>query len=139
MVLDLASGHIQSRLQGRRTVVVRTQSSGRGTTGLYIGTQNARRHFGRHLTAIELQLGHLHIHCELPPDFWLGHPEIRDQRLSDWLESRVFHSRSCRTPVPMMMIPAEKNSFELHPVSLPPVSRPGLARIGSASPRPARP
>ena len=118
-------------------MVVRTQSSGRGATGLYIGTRNARRHFKRHLRAIELQLGHLHIHCELPPDFWRGHPEIRDQRLSDWLESRVFHGRSCRAPVPMMMIPAEKNSFKLHSFLLPPVSAHGLVKIGSAS-APAR-
>lgn len=112
-------------------MVVRTQSSGRGTTGLYIGTRNARRHFRRHVKAIELQLGHLHIHCELAPDFWRGRPEIRDQRLSDWLESRVFHDRSCRAPVPMAMIPAERNSFKLHPLRMPPASAGTLVKIGA--------
>lgn len=118
-------------------MVVRTQSSGRGAIGLYIGTRNARRHFRRHLSGIELRLGHLHIHCELAPDFWRGHPEIRDQRLSDWLESKIFHGRSCRAPVPMMMIPGEKDSFQLHPIKLPSVSAHGLVKIGSAT-APAR-
>ena len=36
---------------------------------------------------IELQLGHLHIHCDLPPEFWQERPEICDPRLADWLFS----------------------------------------------------
>lgn len=109
-------------------MVVRTQSNGRQVTGLYIGTRNARRHFRKDLKGVELHLGHLHIHCDLTPEFWKGQPEIRDTRLGDWLESRIFHGRTCRKPVPMVLVPAEKNSFKLHPYKLPPVSITGLAK-----------
>lgn len=103
-------------------MVVKTQSNGRQITGLYIGTRNARRHFSKDVKGIELHLGHLHIHCDLGPDFWKGRPEIRDTRLGDWLESRIFHGRMRRSPVPMVLVPAEKNSFRLHPLQLPSVS-----------------
>lgn len=112
-------------------MVVRTQPSGRGTTGLYIGTRNARRYFKPNMQGIELQLGHIHIHCDLAQDFWRGRPEIFDSRLSDWLQSKVFHGRTCRTPVPMLMIPAENNCFELHVLTLPHVSAQGPVRIGA--------
>jgi hypothetical protein len=39
--------------------------------------------------------------------------------LSAWLESKVLHERSRRAPIPMLMVPAEKNSFKLHPIKLP--------------------
>jgi hypothetical protein len=101
-------------------LVVRTQSNGRGTTGLYIGTRNAKRYFKPQAPGVDLQLGHIHIHCALPPEFWNGRPEIFDSRLSAWLESKVYHARSGgRPPVPMLMIPAEKNSFKLQPMKLP--------------------
>jgi hypothetical protein len=100
-------------------LVVRTQSHGRGTTGLYIGTRNARRYFKRQAHGVDLQLGHIQIHCPLPPEFWEGRPEINDARLSQWLESKVYHERTGRPPIPMLMIPAEKNSFKLQPMKLP--------------------
>jgi len=103
-------------------LVVRTQSNGRGTTGLYIGTRNARRYFKRQAHGVDLQLGHIHIHCALPPEFWQGRPEIYDTRLSQWLESKVFHDRAGRAPIPMLMIPAERNSFKVQPMKLPRVS-----------------
>jgi len=100
-------------------MVVRTQSDGRIVTGLYIGVRNARRNFPKHTNSIELQIGHLHIHCELPPEFWRGQPHIRDPRLCDWLEAKMFHGRSCRTPVPMAMIRIAKGTFRLIPFRLP--------------------
>lgn len=104
-------------------MVVRTQSNGRGTTGLYIGTRNARRYFKRAAHGVDLQLGHIHIHCALPPEFWQGHPEIFDARLSQWLESKVYHDKARgHAPIPMLMIPAEKNSFKLQPMKLPSAS-----------------
>ena len=88
-------------------MVVRTQSNGRGTTGLYIGTRNARRYFKRQAHGVDLQLGHIQIHCALPPEFWQGRPEIFDTRLSQWLESKVYHDRTGgRVPIPMLMIPS---------------------------------
>lgn len=102
---------------------VRTLSNGREVTGLYIGAQNAQRHFKKHLQGVELHLGHLRIHCDLTPDFWKGRPEICDSRLCDWLQSRIFHSRPSRAPVPMVLVPVEKNTFQLRPFHLPPVSK----------------
>ena len=51
-------------------MVVRTQCNGREVVGLYVGTRNARRKFPKDVKDIELILGHLHIHCELTPEFW---------------------------------------------------------------------
>jgi hypothetical protein len=114
-------------------MVVRTHSKGRGTTGLYIGTRNARRYFKRQTNGVELQLGHIHIHCALSPEFWEGQPEIFDTRLSSWLESKVLHERSRRVPIPMLMIPAEKNSFKLHPVKLPSPAAEGMQKISAVT------
>lgn len=115
-------------------MVVRTQCDGREVVGLYIGTRNARRKFPKDIRDIELILGHLHIHCELTPEFWRGRPEIRDSRLSDWLESRIFHGRRRRTPVPLAMLPSGKNAFRLQTIKLPAASANGLGRIGPVSP-----
>ena len=112
-------------------MVVRTQSKGHGVTGLYIGGRNARRYFKQYKNGIELQLGHLQIHCELGDEFWQGRPVIFDSRLSDWLESRVLRSRCVQTPIPVLMTPAEKNCFKLHPIRLPRTSPDRPIRPGS--------
>jgi hypothetical protein len=99
-------------------MVVKTQSKGRGITSLHIGTNNVRRYFPKGTRDIELQLGHLTIQCGLKPDFWHGQPEIYDPRLGAWLESKHLHGHQDRTPVPLAMIPAGNNSFQLQPMSL---------------------
>jgi hypothetical protein len=99
-------------------MVVKTQSKGRGLTGIHVGVTNARRYFPKHISVIELQLDHLQIQCGLAPGFWQDQPEINDPRLCAWLESKNFHTRPDRTPVPMVMIPAGNNSFKLEPVRL---------------------
>jgi len=110
-------------------MVVRTIGSGRDVTGLYIGTRNARRHFSRKSQHIELELGHLHIYCDLPPDFWRGRPEICDTRLADWLFARIFHGKPCRAPAPVAMIPLGRNAFRVLPVKLPSISANAMTRI----------
>jgi hypothetical protein len=100
-------------------MVVKTQSKGRGVTGLHVGAYNVRRYFPRHMAVIELQLDHLQIQCELDPEFWTGQPEIHDSRLCAWLESRHLHYAPGRTPVPLAMIPVGNNSFRLMPVAVP--------------------
>ena len=65
-------------------MVVKTQSKGRGITGLHVGANNVRRYFPKDISVIELQLDHLQIQCGLPPDFWHGQPEIYDPRLGAW-------------------------------------------------------
>jgi hypothetical protein len=97
-------------------MVVKTQSKGRGVTGLHVGANNVRRYFPKHISSIELQLDHLQIECGLKPDFWQGEPEIFDPRLCAWLESRHLHTKPDRGPIPLAMIPEGKNCFRLQPV-----------------------
>jgi len=103
---------------------VKTQSKGRGVTGLNVGANNVRRYFPKHIASIELQLDHLQIECGLKPNFWQDEPEIFDPRLCAWLESRHMHKTPDRTPIPLAMIPEGKNSFRLRPVRLNGEARP---------------
>jgi hypothetical protein len=111
-------------------MMVKTHFDGREIVGLYIGVRNARQKFPKDVKDIELVLGHLHIHCELPPEFWRGQPEIRDPRLCDWLQSKILHGQPRRTPVPLEMLPTGNNTFRLQTIKLPPASGNGLAKIG---------
>ena len=99
-------------------MVVKTHSKGRGLTGLHVGVSNVMRYFPRDVLVIELELDHLRIQCGLQPGFWQDEPEIYDPRLCAWLESKNFHTRADRTPVPLVMIPSGNNSFKLQPVKL---------------------
>jgi len=94
-------------------MVVKTQSNGRGVTGLNVGSTNVQRYFQRGVPFVELQLDHLQIQCDLSPEFWSDHPEIFDPRLCAWLESKHLNSISTRGPIPLAMIPSGKNSFRL--------------------------
>jgi hypothetical protein len=96
-------------------MVVKTQSKGRGVTGLNVGATNVRRYFPKQIAVIELLLDHLQIQCGLAPDFWKGQPEIYDPRLCAWLESKNFHEKPGRLPTPLAMIPKGKNCFRLQP------------------------
>jgi hypothetical protein len=115
-------------------MVVRTQSDGRVVTGLYIGTRNARRKFPQRNPIVELQLGHVQICCALAPEFWRGRPEIRDQRLGDWLELSLFHGRSCRIPIPLLMSLQEGNVYRLQPLLLQPRPSNHQGKIAPAAP-----
>jgi hypothetical protein len=94
-------------------MVVKTQFEGFRVSGLYVGANNVRRYFSKRNPVVELQLDHLQIQCGLTQRFWEGQPEIHDPRLCDWLESKRLNGRYCRTPIPMALIPAGKNSFKL--------------------------
>jgi hypothetical protein len=99
-------------------MVVKTQNKGCEITGLQVGASNVRRYFPKDISVIELELDHLRIECCLGPGFWLDQPEIRDPRLSAWLESKNFHKRPSRDPVPLAMIPNGKSSYRLRPIAL---------------------
>ena len=101
-------------------MVVRTHRNGRKMTGVEIGAGNVRRYFSREAPEIELLLDHLQIQCELSPDFWHGDSEIRDPRLSAWLESKNFHGRPGDAPVPLSLIPSGRNCFRLQPIAVGP-------------------
>lgn len=96
-------------------MVVKTHSKSRGMTGLDVGINNVERYFSPGTRAIELQLGHLEIQCELPPEFWQGRPEIYDPRLCAWLEAKHFCGVIGQGPVSLSLIPSGKNSFRLGP------------------------
>jgi hypothetical protein len=115
-----------SGIERQARMVVKTQSRGLGITGLHVGASNVRRYFPKNISSIELQLDHLQIQCGLKPTFWRGEPEIFDPRLCAWLEARHMHARLDRTPVPLAMIPAGKNSYRLQPVCLNRQNRPKL-------------
>jgi len=97
-------------------MVVKTQSKGRGLTGLHVGATNVRRYFPREISVIELHLDHLQIQCGLDPCFWHDQPEIHDPRLCLWLESKRFDGQEGKGPMPLAMIPSGKNSFRLRAV-----------------------
>ncbi len=109
-------------------MLVRTQSKGREITGLQVGANNVRRYFPKSAAVIELELDHLRIQCWLDPAFWLDQPEISDPRLGAWLQSKNFHERPSRDPVPLALIPNGKNCFQLRPIGCK-----GQARNRSAS------
>jgi hypothetical protein len=97
-------------------MVVKAQCSGHRVTGLYVGSTNVRRYFPRRIANIDLQLDHLRIQCGLTPHFWKDQPEIHDQRLCAWLESKQLKGSGELTR--LAMIPAGENSYILGPVSL---------------------
>jgi hypothetical protein len=96
-------------------MLVRVQSNGRKISGLLLRSSDAHSYFSESNPFIELQLGELHIHCRLDREFWQHRPVIADQRLCDWLDTKVFHGRACRTAPPLELIPTGDNSFTLKP------------------------
>ena len=91
-------------------MLVKALWDGPRVSGLYVGVRNVRRFFPKRIGAIELQLDHLRIECELKPHFWRGCPEIHDRRLCIWLEQKKLQARGCKS---MAMIPSGEHSFVL--------------------------
>jgi len=101
-------------------MLVETFNRKPGKTGLDVGSENVQRFFPESLSEIDIHLGHLQIRCSLNPEFWRGEPEIFDERLSTWLESKYLHNKRDRTPIRLAMVPigTGTNTFRLRPVSL---------------------
>jgi hypothetical protein len=99
-------------------MVVTSQCNGHKITGILVGAGNVQKFFPRRVAEIELQLDHLRIECGLAADFWLDLPEIRDPRLSLWLESKDRDGKARNVPTPLALIPAGNNSFIVGPVTL---------------------
>lgn len=98
-------------------MVVKSQCSGNRITGIYVGATNVRRYFPRGVAAVDLQLDHLQIQCGLTPGFWRGDPEIRDPRLSLWLELKQTQGSHQRNPFELAMTPIGENRFSLGPAA----------------------
>lgn len=107
-------------------MVVRTECKGNRVTGIYIGARNARRNFRRQVAAIEIELGHLRIGCELGPGFWRDQPRICDPRLCEWLQYKFYHERRYLTPLPLVLVQSGRNAFKVRPVVLPAISLIGI-------------
>lgn len=86
-------------------MMVRMQHKGLSITGVHIGISNVRRHFRSRVEAVELELDHLRILCNLEASFWRDRPEISDPRLCAWLEEKFFR-HSVPKPVLVEMVRA---------------------------------
>ncbi len=84
-----------------------------GAVGLHIGAINVQQYFPRDWELVELELDHLRIVCPLEPSFWQDQPEIHDQRLSSWLESKRMSGKLAAKGAPVAMIPCGKYAFRL--------------------------
>ena len=80
-------------------MLVETFSRASGKTGLHVGVENVQRFFPESISEIDLRLGHLQILCSLNPDFCRGKPEVFNERLSSWLESKHLHGKPNGTPI----------------------------------------
>ncbi len=66
----------------------------------HIGDGNVQRLFPPDVLNVELELDHLRIVCTLEPEFWEGEPEIHDERLVAWLESKRMSGKLASKPAP---------------------------------------
>lgn len=107
-------------------MVVRTECKGHRVTGLYIGARNVRRNFRKKAVAIEFELGHLRIGCELGPGFWRDQPRICDARLCEWLEFKLYRERRYKTPLPLVLVQSGRNAYKIRPLVLPAISLIGI-------------
>jgi hypothetical protein len=97
-------------------MVVKNRDRSRGVTGLHIGDGNVQQLFPPDVPIVELQLDHLQIVCTLQPEFWEGQPEIHDERLDSWLESKRSTGKLASSPAPVAMIPTGDHAFRLMPL-----------------------
>lgn len=94
---------------------VKTAAKGHTNAILYVGARNAKKYFDERNSVVTFTLDHLCIDCPLSPEFWHGHPEIDDPRLSEWLRFKILKDASARTSIPLEMVPVGDNSFRLVP------------------------
>jgi hypothetical protein len=97
-------------------MVVDVKGGRRGMTGLHVGDGNVQQLFPPDVPTVELQLDHLCIVCSLEPEFWEGKPEIHDDRLLSWLESKRMNGKLATMPAPLAMVPIGEHAFRLLPI-----------------------
>ena len=97
-------------------MVIHVGDKRRGMTGLHVGDGNVQRLFPPDVPVVEFELDHLRIVCTLKPKFWRGEPEIEDERLVAWLESKRMNGKLAARPAPIAMIPAGEHAFRLMPI-----------------------
>lgn len=99
-------------------MIVRMQKKGHSITGLRIGSSNVRRFFPSSQQAVDLELDHLRIQCQLAPNFWRNRPEISDPRLCAWLQDRFFCEKLAKKPVLIELV-RSGSSYRLQLLSEP--------------------
>lgn len=104
-------------------IFVKTHSRADGATGLMVGAGNVRRFFAEQQSAIELDLGHFEIQCELGPKFWQDEPVIHDPRLNAWLEAKYLHGQRERESVPLALVPNGEHCYRLQTVERRPAAK----------------
>ena len=72
---------------------------------------------------------HLRIGCKLEEAFWRDQPRIRDSRLCEWLEFKLYRDRKYKTPLPLVLVQSGRNAYKVRQVNLPAVS---LTAIGES-------
>jgi hypothetical protein len=77
-------------------MLVRLQNNGHSIIGIRIRNSDARRHFPANIKAVDLELDHLRIRCDLKENFWLNRPQISDPRLRLWLETKALWNNLSR-------------------------------------------
>jgi len=97
-------------------MVVRIKERFTGGIGLNVGSADAHQYFPQDGLMIELEIDHLRIVCRLDASFWLDHPEIRDFRLSSWLDSKRSSGKLIDNPGAVAMMPAGENTYRLIPM-----------------------
>ena len=88
-----------------------------GKMSLHIGSANVKQYFPRRVEAVELELDHLSIACLLPDSFWEDRPEIRDIRLSIWLEAKRSSGKLPTAHASLVMVPQGDHAFRLQILS----------------------
>jgi len=104
-------------------MIVKMQSKGCEVIGLQVDETDVQRYFPERISVIELQLDHLQIQCGLRPDFWQGHAEIRDPRLTAWFTQKNFNRHMGMMPLPLAMIPSGEALFELRVLKGAPIEK----------------
>lgn len=82
--------------------------------------------FRKETAAIEFELGHLRIGCELSPGFWRDQPRICDLRLCEWLQFKIYRERRYMTPLPLVLVHSGRNAFKVRTLILPAISVIGI-------------
>ena len=116
MLSGLAPGTERCFSLEGEAMVVKANHEPRKLTGLRIGDGNVQRLFPPDMPNVELELDHLRIVCTLQPEFWDGEPEIHDERLVCWLESKRMSGKLATVPAPVVLFPSGDHAFRLLPI-----------------------
>lgn len=94
-------------------MIVSMQNNGGSITGIRMRLSDVRRHFPSDLKAVDLELDHLRIRCDLDASFWLDRPQISDPRLCVWLEEKLFWCKISTQPVLQMVRAGDSYRLQL--------------------------